>query len=58
MPLGHHSKSWRITNGGVKKMPNQELQPPPPETIKQEIKESFQPKREMKEVKKKSKFQK
>ena len=54
MPLGHHSKSWKLTNGGVKPMKRIEHQP---QELQTEIKESFKPKIEKTE-KKKSKYQK
>ena len=55
MPLGHHSKSWKLTNGGVKPMkPVSIVQQ---QSLQTEIKESFTPKIEKTE-KKKSKYQK
>ncbi len=55
MPLGHHSKSWKLTNGGVKPMKYGSIVEP--QSLQTEIKESFTPKIEKTE-KKKSKYQK
>ena len=55
MPFGHHSKSWKLTNGGVKPMKYGSIVEP--QSLQNEIKESFTPKIEKIE-KKKSKYQK